>query len=158
MENRYEAFTLLVSSISRSIRRIKADAVAEYGLKSPHVTCIYYLYKQPGMTAAELCEQCDEDKAAISRSLFYLEENGFLTREESAPTRRARGGTKHYRAALALTEKGVAVAQHIAERIEHVLEEVSCGVSDEERSVLYRALEQIDRNLLQMCEHNDDED
>ena len=94
MENRYEAFTLLVSSISRSIRRIKTDAVAEYGLKSPHVTCIYYLYKQPGMTAAELCEQCDEDKAAISRSLFYLEENGFLTREVSIPNRRARGGSE----------------------------------------------------------------
>ena len=158
MENRYEAFTLLVSSISRSIRRIKADAVAEYGLKSPHVTCIYYLYKQPGMTAAELCEQCDEDKAAISRSLFYLEESGFLTREVSIPNRRERGGAKHYRAALALTEKGAAVAHHIAERIEHVLEQVSCGVSDDDRKVLYRALEQIDRNLEQMgnriCDEN----
>lgn len=157
MENRYEAFTLLVSSISRSIRRIKADAVAEYGLKSPHVTCIYYLYKQPAMTAAELCELCDEDKAAISRSLLYLEENGFLTREASTPTRRARGSAKHYRAALTLTEKGEDVARHIAERIDCVLEQVSCGVSDGDRAILYRVLEQIDHNLLQMCGHNDDE-
>jgi DNA-binding MarR family transcriptional regulator len=110
------------------------------------------------MTAAELCEQCDEDKAAISRSLFYLEENGFLTREVSIPNRRARGSAKHYRAALTLTEKGEDVARHIAERIDCVLEQVSCGVSDADRAILYRVLEQIDRNLLQMCEHNDDED
>ena len=152
MENRYETFTLLVSSISRSIRRIKADAVAEYGLKSPHVTCIYYLHKQPALTAAELCELCDEDKAAISRSLLYLEENGFLIREVPAPTRRTKGGAKHYRAALYLTDKGEEVARYIAERIDTVLDQVSLGVNDHDRATLYRVLEQIDRNLLQMCE------
>ena len=150
MENRYEAFTLLISSISRSIRRIKADAVEKYGLKSPHVTCLYYLHKRSGMTSAELCELCDEDKAAISRSILYLEENGFLARMIPAPLRKARGEGHHYRASLVLTEKGEAAARYISERIDRALEQVSRGVSEKEREVLYRVLDQISRNLQDM--------
>ena len=157
MENRYEAFTLLVSSISRSIRRIKTDAVAEYGLKSPHVTCLYYLYKHPGaLTAAELCELCDEDKAAISRSILYLEQNGFLVRAAATLGDSGQGGAKHYRAPLILTEKGAGVARYIAERIDCVLEQVSEGVTEEERATLYRTLEKIDRNLREVCKSCED--
>ena len=68
MEERFETFTVLIARISRSIKRIKADEMADFELKGPHVSCLYYLSQQDGMTAAELCERCDEDKAAISRS------------------------------------------------------------------------------------------
>lgn len=69
MEERFETFTVLIARISRSIKRIKADEMADFELKGPHVSCLYYLSQRDGMTAAELCERCDEDKAAISRSL-----------------------------------------------------------------------------------------
>jgi len=46
MNNRFETFTLLITSINRSIRRIKTETMARYELKSPHVSCLYYLYKQ----------------------------------------------------------------------------------------------------------------
>ena len=68
MEERFETFTVLITRISRSIKRIKADEMADFELKGPHVSCLYYLSQRDGMTAAELCERCDEDKAAISRS------------------------------------------------------------------------------------------
>ena len=78
MMERFETFTLLISQISRSIRKIKTEEMAEFKLKSPHVSCLYYLYKEKTLTAKELCDICDEDKAAISRSLLYLEkEKGF---------------------------------------------------------------------------------
>ena len=73
MEERFETFTVLITRISRSIKRIKADEMADFELKGPHVSCLYYLSQRDGMTAAELCERCDEDKAAISRSLDDLE-------------------------------------------------------------------------------------
>ena len=79
MEERFETFTVLITRISRSIKRIKADEMADFELKGPHVSCLYYLSQQDGMTAAELCERCDEDKAAISRSLDDLEKNGYIT-------------------------------------------------------------------------------
>ena len=73
MENRFETFTVLVNRISRNIRRIKNQEMAEYDLRSAHISCLYYLYANPGLTATDLCERCEEDKATISRALEYLE-------------------------------------------------------------------------------------
>lgn len=98
MEERFETFTVLITRISRSIKRIKADEMADFELKGPHVSCLYYLSQQDGMTAAELCERCDEDKAAISRSLDDLEKNGYITC--------ASGAGKRYKSPLRLTERG----------------------------------------------------
>ena len=78
MEDRFKTFTILIAKITRCIRKIKTEEMAEFKLKSPHVSCLYYLYKESGMTAKELCDVCDEDKAAISRSIEYLEDNSFI--------------------------------------------------------------------------------
>lgn len=150
MKERFETFTVLIASINRSIRRLKTEEMSEYGLKSPHVSCLYYLYKRPSITAAELCELCDEDKAAVSRSLLYLGQNGFLTREETGSS--AHEGGKHYRAPLRLTEKGMEIARKLVLRVDRVLEAVSEGVTDEERDTLYRVLLQINRNLREVCD------
>lgn len=98
MEERFETFTVLIARINRGIKRIKAEEMAEFGLKGPHVSCLYYLSCCGEMTAAELCERCDEDKAAISRSLDDLEKNGYITC--------ASGAGKRYKSPLRLTEKG----------------------------------------------------
>ena len=151
MNNRFETFTLLITSISRSIRRIKTETMAQYELKSPHVSCLYYLYKKPGMTAAELCEVCEEDKAAVSRSILFLEQKGYLARENAAD-KGGRSGAKHYRAPLSLTEEGRRIAGEIAVKVDHVLEVVSRDVSEEERRIMYTTLERINRNLRGLCE------
>ncbi len=151
MENRFETFTVLISSINRSIRRIKTEEMSEYGLKSPHVSCLYYLYKKPSITAAELCEVCEEDKAAVSRSILFLEQNGFLLRVANG-TETAREGGKYYRAPLILTEKGRATAERLSISVDRVLADVSAGVSNEDRATMYRVLEQINRNLREVCD------
>ena len=38
MEERFETFTVLIARISRGIKRIKAEEMAEFGLKGPHVS------------------------------------------------------------------------------------------------------------------------
>lgn len=43
MEERFETFTVLIARINRGIKRIKAEEMAEFGLKGPHVSCLYYL-------------------------------------------------------------------------------------------------------------------
>ena len=154
MKERFETFTVLIASISRSIRRLKAEETAEFNLKSPHVSCLYYLYKAETMTAAEICEVCDEDKAAVSRSILYLEQNGFLTRT-AKPTGQPGTGGKHYRIPLTLTDKGREAAAKLVTRIDRVLDAVADGVSEEERVILYRVLTRIDRNLAEICEQGD---
>lgn len=84
MKERFETFTVLVNRISRNIRKIKNQEMAEYHLRSSHISCLYYLYLSEGLTATDLCEKCEEDKATISRSLDYLEKNNYLTCESKS--------------------------------------------------------------------------
>ena len=145
MEARFETFTVLISKISRNIKRIKNMEMAEYGLRSIHVSCIYYLYSAEALTSKELCDRCEEDKATISRSLEYLEENGFITINS--------GSTKRYRCPIRLTEKGLVAGKRIAEKISFVLNEFCVGLSEAERLEFYRCLNIINDSLEQ-CVNN----
>ena len=42
MLDRFKTFTLLITNINRSIRKIKTEEMAEYNLKSIHISCLYY--------------------------------------------------------------------------------------------------------------------
>lgn len=146
MKERFETFTVLVAKISRNIRKIKLQEMQEYNLKSAHISCLYYLYVSNGLTATELCERCEEDKATISRALDFLEQNGYLTCESKT--------SKRYKSPLLLTENGIKVGRKIAERVAHVLEEVSIGLSDEERIEFYRCLTIISDNLSTIAQNH----
>ena len=148
MEQRFETFTALIASISRSIRKIKSEKMLEFNLKSSHVSCLYYLYKSGALTAKELCERCDEDKASISRSIDYLEKNGYIICHSNTP--------KRYRAPLELTTKGAEIGSYICEKIDNILLKSSDGVSEEHRKIMYESLIKINNNLQQFCKKEDD--
>ena len=139
MINRYETFTVLINRISRNIRKIKNQEMAEYNLKSYHISCLHYLYSSEKLTATDLCELCEEDKATISRSLDYLEKNGYILCETKS--------AKRYKSPLILTENGIEACKKIAEKIDRVLDEVSIGLTDGERAEFYRSLNIISNNL-----------
>ena len=139
MENRFETFTVMINRISRNIRKIKNQEMAEYNLRSAHVSCLYYLYSVNGATATDLCERCEEDKATISRALDYLETNGYITCESKS--------TKRYKSPLFLTEKGNEVGKKIADKINSVLDAISGGLTEEERVSFYRSLSIISDSL-----------
>lgn len=144
MQNRFETFTLLISSINRAIQKIKTEEMAEFNLKSSHVSCLYYLYKQNSLTARDLCEMCGEDKANISRSIKYLEEHGYLVCESTAQ--------KRYLSALSLTEKGREVGESLADKVDGILDNASQGLTEEERLIMYRSLALINENLNKICD------
>ena len=145
MEERFRTFTLLMNGINRSIHKLKTAEMAEFHLKSSHVSCLYYLYKQE-MTAKELCDACNEDKANISRAIKYLEENGFLECKSKAQ--------KRYQTPIFLTEKGEEVASRLVEKIDSVLGAAGNGVSDENRIIMYQSLATIAKNLEELCGKN----
>lgn len=139
MKERFETFTVLIAKISRSIRRIKNQEMAEYGLRSAHISCLYYLYSSGGATSTELCEKCEEDKATISRSIDFLERNGFLICESKS--------VKRYKSPITLTDKGRFVGKRIFDKVNEVLDEVSVGLTEEERVAFYRSLAIISESL-----------
>ena len=148
MQERFERFTVLINRISRDIRKIKNQEMAAYHLRSAHVSCLYYMYSLDGVTAAELCEHCEEDKATISRALDYLESNGFICRASDHP--------KRYRSPLRLTEKGQEVGKRIAEKINAVLDTVSHTLTEDERAAFYRSLSAISRGLGAIAQNSEE--
>ncbi len=139
MKERFEIFTVFVNRISRNIRKIKNQEMAEYNLRSAHVSCLYYIFRAEKITATELCEKCEEDKATISRALDYLEKNAFIVCESKS--------AKRYKSPLQLTEKGKVVGKKIADKIDGVLDEIGAALSEEERNEFYRCLSVISDSL-----------
>ena len=147
MQERFETFTVLINKISRNIRKIKNQEMAEYHLRSAHISCLYYIYSLKGATATDLCERCAEDKATISRALEYLENNGYLICESKS--------TKRYKSIFMLTDKGNEVSKKIADKISKVLDTISVGLTEEERLSFYRSLSIISESLEAVSKNNE---
>ena len=144
MEERFQAFTVLVSNLNRCIYKIKTEEMAEYNLKSSHVSCIYYIYRYGSLTPKELCDLCGEDKANISRALKYLEENQYLVIDNDS--------NKKYQRPIVLTENGVKIGKHLSEKINEVLSIASEGLSEKKRNIMYEGLSLINNRLNKICD------
>ncbi len=139
MINRFQSFVTGITICYKYIQRIKNAEMTEFGLKGTHVMCVFFLHHNPeGLTAAELCQLCAEDKAAISRTLSTLQEKGYI-----------QSGEKRYRAKITLTEKGLLLAKQVDEVIEQWVGFGGDGLQEEERENFYHALELIADNLKQ---------
>lgn len=137
MIDRFQAFVSGITICYKYIQKIKTMEMTEFGLKGTHVMCIFYIYHSEGdLTAAQLCQLCAEDKAAISRTLVTLHEKGYVESEG-----------KKYKAHLRLTEKGQILAEQIDGLIEQWVGLGGDGLSEEERNSFYSALELISSNL-----------
>ena len=137
MEKRFENFTISIIKLYRLVQRIKIHEMRDYGLKSVHVMCIYYLNEHAeGLTAGELIALTFEDKAAISRALALLREKNYIAFDD-----------KKYNATITLTQEGRKVAQYINEKADLAVAAGSAALSDDERKLCYRFLDEISENL-----------
>ena len=144
MISKYELFSASVSSLYRDIQRIERRETAKYGMKGPHAQCLLAMSRYPeGVTATQLCEICEKDKAAISRTLAELQQGGLVLRTE-------RNGTR-YRALLTLTEKGKDAARTVNEKAQIAVELAGAGLDDAQREVFYAVLDVIAGNLHTIC-------
>ena len=70
MINRFEQFVSYISAIHRDIQRIERDEMEKLGLKGAYAQYLVAMHRHPeGITAVDLCEVCDKDKAAVSRAV-----------------------------------------------------------------------------------------
>lgn len=144
MISKYEQFSASVSCIYRDIQRIERVEMAKFGLKGPHAQCLLAMSRYPeGVTATQLCEICEKDKAAISRTLAELQQGGLVLRTE-------RNGTR-YRALLTLTEKGLEAARTVNKKAQLAVEQAGAGLNDDQREVFYSVLGLIAGNLHTIC-------
>ncbi len=137
MIDRFQSFVIGITECYKYIQRIKSVEMTELGLKGTHVMCLFFLHRNPdGLTAAQLCRLCAEDKAAISRTLATLQERGYIA-----------AGGKKYRAAMTLTEDGTRIAEQLDGLIRRWVSIGGGGLADDERAAFYHVLEHITANL-----------
>lgn len=137
MENVFEVFTITVLKLNKLVQKIKNYEMREYGLKTIHVMCIYYLLRRPeGITASELTKVTLEDKAAISRALKTLREKEYISYD-----------LKKYGSLIQLTDSGRELAALIAKKAEKAVNAGSYDFTDDERVSFYDELQAISLNL-----------
>ncbi len=138
VDDLYINFTISIIKLNKIIQKIKSFEISKYDLQPIHVTCIYYLWKNPqGLTAKELCATILEDKAAISRALKTLQEKKY-----------AKYDSKGRNEIVHLTNEGVKLAEYINERINLAVKAGSLNFSDDERKFFYDSLSEISNNLI----------
>ena len=144
MKQRFETFVMAIASISRSLQKLKSAEMADLGLKGNHVMCLYQLQQNDqGLTATQLAEFCEEDKAAISRTVADLREQGLVSILED--------GSKRYGRRIRLTDQGRQVSAVMDEKIIGAVKAATQGYSDQEREVFIRVLLLVDENLQAAC-------
>ena len=146
MLHRYEIFSAAIASMYHDIQWIERVEMAKYGLKGPHAQCLLAMSRYPdGLTSVRLCEICDKDKAAVSRTVSELAEAGLLVIAEKNGVR--------YRAMLYLTEAGQAAAKAVCRRAELAVAQAGQGLTDAQREVFYDVLAKIAGNLHAICKN-----
>ena len=137
MIQRFASFVTGITVCHKYIQRIKSMEMTEFDLKGTHAMCLFFLHHEAEpLTAAQLCQLCEEDKAAISRTLSVIQSRGFIDIED-----------RRYRARIRLTEAGTAIAARVDELIRQWVECGGDGLTEEERTVFYYALDRIADNL-----------
>ena len=140
MNQRFEVFVTAISQISRSLQRLKSSEMADFGLKGTHVMCLYQLQKHPdGLTASQLIQLCDEDKAAISRCISDLTDRALVESRSS--------GDRRYRKIITLTQSGKEITAAMDRKITDAVMTAAQGYSAEQREIFYQVLLQVAENL-----------
>jgi len=140
MIDRFERFSFTVAEIYRCWHKIATDEMEEYGLKGSYAVYFTALFRHPdGLTAVQLGELCNRDKADVSRAASLLEKKGLLQRVSDSG--------KIYRTQLVLTETGRNLAEQINAKAAVAVEYASRGLPDDKRGVFYEALDLICENL-----------
>lgn len=143
MIGRFSLFTACISDIYWMLQKIEREEMASYQLKAPHAQCLVAMSRRAGgVTAAQLCELCEKDKASISRTVSELVARGLVLRE----------GGNGYRAALRLTEEGRQIAGEVNRKVTRAVVRAGEGLTDADREVLYASLERIATNLEKLSE------
>ncbi|MDE6010969.1 MAG: MarR family winged helix-turn-helix transcriptional regulator [Muribaculaceae bacterium] len=125
------AFNSLVAELNRSLHNV--------GLPLNHAqfAILQNLYIKDGQSQSDIARRVGKDRAAVSRSLNTLEENGFIIRK---PVSGSKNG-------IFLTDKSIDSRAKIVNAINSAIRKGREGMTDEEYESGISFLNKIYRNL-----------
>lgn len=136
MIKRIEHFSTTVAGINRYIRKLARIEMAQGGYSSAYAQYLAVLYNyEEGLTAIQLSEMCDKDKAAISRAVASMTEKGLVYR--------ARINNRSYGYRVCLTEEGIRMAELVCSRSQNIVDGVLEELSPEERELFHNTMARV---------------
>ena len=137
-ETRFEDFVGIIGALNKEIQRIKTAEARRLGFRGSDVMCLYYLVKHPeGLAASELARLADVSRAAMSRTVAHLAEDGLVEVGD------ADEDASRYRAPVRLTERGREAARPLDDIIHRVLDEAGGELAARQRLQMYDSLNHI---------------
>lgn len=135
----FEAFSGLIGNATKSLERLKARGMGEYGLSGTYTLCLRQLYEnESGLTRTNLAQRCGVDRAQITRVISEL-----IAKELVVEL----GSGSNYRKKCILTEKGRTVTAEVNELVQKIQDFVSGDIPKERLAIFYEILAQICENL-----------
>ena len=135
----FEAFHSSISNAMKSLEKIKAKGMDEYGLSGTYTLCLRQLYEKPnGLTRTELAHRCCVDRAQITRVIGEL-----LAKELVLEV----GSGSNYRKRCVLTEKGRELTTEINSLVDRIQTFVGGDIPPDRLAIFYETLNEICEKL-----------
>ena len=123
----------------RAFSRALEGRTGKYGVSSGQWRFLRVLWREDGLTQRELSRRVGMREPTTVIALKSLERSGFVVREKSVEDRR--------KVHVYLTPEAKALEQVLLPAVAEVNDIALAGLTDEEISVLRKALSQVGRNL-----------
>ena len=134
----FEHFAQMLSTASKSIFRLKSKCMSKYGLSSTHTLCLRSLYENSeGLTKSEIADNCQIDKAQITRIMGELVEKDYVSSDSR----------KTYNCKFFLTESGMQITEEINETVDAIVKYVNSEIPKEDIEHFYSVFEAINKKL-----------
>jgi MarR family transcriptional regulator, organic hydroperoxide resistance regulator len=130
---------LLVTRTTKTIREATTAVLARYGAQPPQNLVLDALVEQDGLTPGELARRLHVAGPTAVKMAQRMEANGLVSRRRDDPDERL--------VRVYLTDRGREIQPPIAQDIRAVARAATRGLSAEQRSVLFAALNQMRSNL-----------
>ena len=138
-ETGFEAFNGLIGNAMKSLEKLKAKGMEEYGLSGTYTLCLRQLYgASEGMTRTQLARTCNVDRAQITRVIGELIAKELVVEPNDG---------SNYRKKCVLTEKGREVTAEINALVQRINTFVSGNIPQERLENFYATLRELCDNL-----------
>ena len=134
-----ESLAFGVGVMSRSFDRELRSALSELGVQPGQVPVLLALFESDGRTQADLARSLSVEQPTMASTLARMERDGLVRRDPDASDRR--------RSTVRLTDRARSLEGPLIDAARAVNRRAVRGLSAEERSALYRAVERASANL-----------
>ena len=134
----------LLADNSRLARWAFDQRVREIGVTGPQARLLLILHRSQGQNQGYYAEKLEVEPITLCRMVDRLEEAGMIERRKDPADRRAWQ--------LHLTEKSRKLVARLQQRVDSLVEDMLCGLSNAERAEFARLLQAVGSNLSEQRE------